>query len=161
MASFRHAVSLGYRYLETDAHRTVDGVLVSFHDPDLSRTCGIDASIVEMTAAEVADARVLDPNGDGHEIPLLADLFDAFPDARFNIDAKSDESVEPLADLVRRFDALDRVCLASFALSRLRRLRTLLGPRLLTNLSPTEVGALRTLGRLAAMRHVRPRCRHR
>ncbi len=148
MASFRHAVSLGYRYLETDAHRTVDGVLVSFHDPDLSRTCGIDANIAEMTAAEVAHARVLDAGGTGHPIPLLADLFDAFPDARFNIDAKSDESVEPLADLVRRFGALDRVCLASFKLSRLRRLRALLGPRVLTNMSPSEVGALRTLGRL-------------
>ena len=102
MASFRHAVSLGYRYLETDVHRTVDGVLVSFHDPDLNRTCGIDANIVEMTAAEVADARVLDPNGDDHPIPLLGDLFEEFPDARFNIDAKSDEAVEPLADLVRQ-----------------------------------------------------------
>ncbi len=148
MASFRHAVSLGYRYLETDAHRTVDGVLVSFHDPDLNRTCGIDANIVEMTAAEVAEARVLDPKGDGHPIPLLADLFEEFPEARFNIDAKSDEAVEPLADLVRRFGAVDRVCLASFKLSRLRRLRSLLGPKLLTNLSPTEVAMLRTVGRL-------------
>lgn len=148
VASFEHAVSLGYRYLETDAHRTVDGVLVSFHDPDLNRTCGIDANIVEMTAAEVAEARVLDQHGEGHLIPLLADLFEAFPDARFNIDAKSDEAVEPLADLVRRFGAVDRVCLASFKLSRLRRLRTLLGPRLLTNISPSEVAALRTIGRL-------------
>lgn len=148
MASFSHAVSLGYRYLETDAHRTVDGVLVSFHDPDLNRTCGIDANIVEMTAAEVADARVLDPDGPGHPIPLLADLFEAFPDVRFNIDAKSDEAVAPLADLVRRFDAVDRVCLASFKLARLKRLRTLLGPGLLTNMSPAEVLALRTVGRL-------------
>jgi glycerophosphoryl diester phosphodiesterase len=148
MASFGHAVSLGYRYLETDAHRTVDGVLVSFHDPDLNRTCGIDANIVEMTAAEVAAARVLDPAGEGHPIPLMADLFEAFPDARFNIDAKSDEAVEPLAELVRRFDAVDRVCLASFTLSRLKRLRALLGPKLLTNMSPSEVGAVRTVGRL-------------
>jgi len=148
MASFRHAVSLGYRYLETDAHRTVDGVLVSFHDPDLNRTCGIDANIVEMTAAEVAEARVLDVHGDGHRIPLMTELFEAFPDARFNIDAKSDEAIEPLADLITQFDAVDRVCLASFKLSRLKRLRALLGSKLLTNMSPSEVSSLRTVGRL-------------
>lgn len=144
MASFEHAVSLGYRYLETDAHRTVDGALVSFHDPDLTRTCGIDAQIGEMTAAEVAEARV---EGE-HPIPLMSDLFEAFPDALFNIDAKSEESVEPLAALVEQFDALDRVCLASFSLKRLRRLRSLLGKGLLTNMSPTEVLSLRLIGRL-------------
>jgi glycerophosphoryl diester phosphodiesterase len=144
MASFEHAVSLGYRYLETDVHRTIDGALVSFHDPDLKRTCGIDAQIGDMTAAEVADARV----DDEHSIPLMSDLFEAFPDARFNIDAKSEESVEPLAALVQQFDALDRVCLASFSLKRLRRLRSSLGKGLLTNMSPAEVTGLRLIGRL-------------
>ncbi len=148
MAAFEHAVSLGYRYLETDAHRTTDGVLVSFHDPDLTRTCGLDARIGEMTGSEVAGARVRGADGTEHPIPLMAELFEAFPDARFNIDAKSDESIEPLAALVTEFDALDRVCLASFKLSRLRRLRSLLGPRVLTNMSPTEVGSLRLVGRL-------------
>lgn len=148
MAAFEHAVSLGYRYLETDAHRTTDGVLVSFHDPDLNRTCGIDARIGEMTAAEVASARVRDDDGGEHPIPLMSDLFEAFPTAHFNIDAKSDESIDPLAALVTAFDALDRVCLASFKLARLRRLRSLLGDGLLTNMSPAEVGSLRTVGRL-------------
>ena len=148
MAAFRHAVSLGYRYLETDAHRTVDGVLVSFHDPDLNRTCGIDAQIGEMTAAEVASARVVDGSGDEHPIPLMTELFETFPDVRFNIDAKSDEAVEPLAALVREFDAIDRVCLASFSGARLRRLRSVLGPRLLTNTSPSDIAMLRLLGRL-------------
>ncbi len=148
MASFRHAVSIGYRYIETDAHRTVDGTLVSFHDPDLNRTCGLDANIVEMTAAEVAEARVLDAQGDGHRIPLMTELFETFPNVCFNIDAKSDEAVEPLADLIRRLGAVDRVCLASFRLSRLKRLRTLLGPKLLTNMSPSEVSSLRVVGRL-------------
>jgi glycerophosphoryl diester phosphodiesterase len=148
MAAFEHAVSLGYRYLETDAHRTTDGVLVSFHDPDLSRTCGLDAKIGEMTAADVAHARVRGDDGAQHSIPLMSDLFEAFPEVRFNIDAKSDESVEPLGALIKEFDALDRVCLASFELKRLRRLRSTLGVGLLTNMSPTEVISLRTLGRL-------------
>lgn len=149
MASFEHAVSLGYRYLETDAHLTIDGVLVSFHDPDLNRTCGIDARIGQMTAAEVAGARV-----DGeHPIPLMTDLFEAFPHVHFNIDAKSDASVEPLCDLVRSFDALDRVCLASFELRRLKRMRSLLGSGLITNMSPVEIGSLLTIGRVAGDVH--------
>lgn len=148
MASFEHAVSLGFRYLETDAHRTVDGVLVAFHDPDLKRTCGIDAHIAEMSAAEVADARVQGDDGTEHSIPLMAELFEHFPDVRFNIDAKSDESVEPLVELITQCDALPRVCLASFELKRLRRLRSLLGPGLLTNMSPAEVLSLRAMGRL-------------
>jgi glycerophosphoryl diester phosphodiesterase len=149
LAAFDHAVSLGYRYLETDVHRTRDGALVSFHDADLRRTCGLDARIAEMTAAEVANARV-----DGeHRIPLMEELLERFPTARFNIDAKSDESVEPLAELIRAFGALDRVCLASFNLSRIQRLRSLLGPQLLTNMSSTEVAALRTIGRVPGRFH--------
>ncbi|WP_407927679.1 glycerophosphodiester phosphodiesterase family protein [Ilumatobacter coccineus] len=144
MASFEHAWSLGYRYLETDVHLTTDGELVSFHDPDLTRTCGIAKQIGEMSADEVAEARV----GGEHPIPLMSDLFDRFPDARFNIDAKSEASVEPLAEMVRSRGLLDRVCLASFSYSRLQRLRRLLGPSLITNMSPPEIAPLRIVGRL-------------
>ncbi len=148
MASFEHAVSLGYRYLETDVHLTTDGVLVSFHDDDLKRTCGVDARIGEMSSSEVAGARVAGTDGAEYTIPLMSELFEVFPDVRFNIDAKSEASVESLAAMITEFDALDRVCLASFELKRLRKLRSLLGPDLLTNMSPVEVAALRTVGRL-------------
>ena len=106
-----------------------------------------------MTAAEVAQARVSSSDGKEHGIPLMAELFERFPEVRFNIDAKSDESVEPLAALVDEYDALERVCLASFKLGRIRALRELLGPGLMTNMSPTEIASLRLLGRLRGSEH--------
>ena len=144
LPAFEHAVALGFRYLETDVHLSADGVLMAFHDPDLSRTCGIDGTIADMTADELADVLV-----DGRApIPTMSDLLERFPDARFNIDCKSDAAAGPLAALIRRFDAIDRVCLGAFSHARLGKLRTLLGPQVLSCMSPQEVATLRLAGRV-------------
>ena len=85
MPAFQHAVDLGYTYLETDVHVTSDGVLVAFHDDDLSRTCGRPGTISTLPWREVSAARV-----DGREpIPLMEDLLGSFPEARVNIDCKA------------------------------------------------------------------------
>jgi glycerophosphoryl diester phosphodiesterase len=144
LPAFEHAVELGYRYLETDVHLTRDGVLVAFHDEDLRRTCGVDRTIASTTWAELRELRV-----DGREpIPLMSDLFARFPDARFNIDCKSDAGAPALVRLIRELDAIDRVCIGSFSHARLTKLRALLGPGLLTCMSPQEVAVLRLTGRL-------------
>jgi glycerophosphoryl diester phosphodiesterase len=144
MAAFEHAVSIGYRYLETDIHRSADGVLVAFHDPDLTRTCGVDANIVDLTWAELSELRV-----DGTEpIPRMVDLLDRWPDHRFNIDCKSDEAVDPFVELVTERRLHERICVGSFSLRRLRTLRSRLGRGLLTSMAPIEIGALRLSGRL-------------
>jgi glycerophosphoryl diester phosphodiesterase len=138
LPAFARAVELGYRYLETDVHATVDGTVVAFHDDDLSRTCGRPGRISELPTADVRAARV-----DGKEpIPLLSELFEAFPEARFNIDCKSDAAVGPLADIVTSHNAIDRVCLASFNDRRLRRLRGLLGGRLCSSAAQQELAVL-------------------
>ena len=133
MAAFRHAFELGFRHLETDVHATSDGVLVAFHDDDLSRICGRPGRIGELPWREAADARV-----DGaHTIPLLSDLLEEFPTARFNIDAKSDAAVEPLLAVLHRHGALDRVCIGSFSHRRLVAVRR--RARVCTSASPFEV----------------------
>jgi glycerophosphoryl diester phosphodiesterase len=143
LPAFEHAVALGYQYLETDVHLSADGVLMAFHDPDLRRTCGVEGTIAELSAAELADVRV-----DGREpIPTLADLLDRFADARFNIDCKSDDAVAELVRTVHERSLLDRVCIGAFSHARLTKLRALLGPRLLTCMSPPEVAQLRLVGR--------------
>lgn len=144
LAAFEHAVALGYRYLETDVHLSADGVLMAFHDADLARTCGVARSIADMTADELSEVRV-----DGRaSIPQMGQLFERFPEARFNIDCKSDAAVEPLAQMIEQHEALDRVCLGAFSHARLVRLRSILGPGLLSCLSPQEVALLRLTGRL-------------
>ena len=139
MPAFEGAVRLGYRYLETDAHVTADGVCLAFHDDRLDRVTDMEGVIAELPYSKVREARV-----DGVEpIPLLADLLGSFPEARINIDTKSDESVDAVADVLRRIDAVERVCIGSFSDTRLKRIRQILGPTLCTSLGPKAIALLR------------------
>src|SRR5262245_6556261 len=58
MPAFAAAVALGYRYLETDAHATADGVLLAFHDDRLDRVTDRTGRIVDLPYRDVAEARV-------------------------------------------------------------------------------------------------------
>lgn len=131
-AAFANAIELGYVHLETDVHRTADGELVAFHDGELGRVAGRSGRIADLTWAELSEIDL----GDGHRIPRLVDLLDAFPAARFNIDPKADDAVEPLIEVIRSRDAVDRVCVGAFSESRVARVREALGPRLCTSPGP-------------------------
>jgi glycerophosphoryl diester phosphodiesterase len=138
MAAFEAAVAQGYRYLETDAHVTADGVLVAFHDDRLDRLTDRAGVIGDLPYAEVKAARVRDRD----EIPLLEDLLTAWPDVRVNIDPKHDAAVGPLIDLIDRTGTVDRVCFGAFSDRRLTQIRTRLGPRVCTSMGPRQVGRL-------------------
>jgi glycerophosphoryl diester phosphodiesterase len=135
LRAFDDAVTLGYRYVETDVHATRDGVLVAFHDNDLQRTCGKPWRIAETDWSTLATARI-----DGTDpIPLLTDLLLTWPDLRLNIDCKSDAAMQPLIDTIRQTNCLDRICVGSFSDKRLQYLRQELGPGLCTSMGPQEV----------------------
>jgi glycerophosphoryl diester phosphodiesterase len=140
LPAFQGAIDLGYRYLETDVHATADGVLVAFHDEILDRVTDRSGRIDELAWSEVSRARIA-----GQEpIPLLEDILTTWPDARVNIDPKAGSSVEPLIDVIRRLDAVDRVCIGSFSDERIDRVRNALGPELCTGMGPDEfVGLIR------------------
>ena len=145
LPAFARAVELGYTYLETDVHVTSDGVLVAFHDTDLSRTCGRPGIITQLPWSDVSTARV----GGREPIPLMESLLEAFPDARFNIDCKSNAAVNALVAVIKRTNSRHRVCVSAFDDRRLIRLRAALGPRVCTSLGPAQIAALRFLGRTA------------
>ncbi len=139
MPAFQNAIDLGYRYLETDVHATSDGVLLAFHDDDLARTCATPGRISEMAYDQVRHARV---NGQ-EPIPLMADLLTTWPNARINIDCKSDNALRPLIALLEAAKCLDRVCVGSFSDARLQTIREHFGAALCSSLGPKEVARLR------------------
>lgn len=138
MRAFEHAIGLGYAYLETDAHATADGVLVAFHDKTLDRVTDQTGAIAAKTYRDVAAARI----GGTDPIPRLEDLLAAWPDVRFNIDVKDAPAARPLADLIRRTAAWDRVCVTSFSATRLRTTRMLLDRPVCMAASPVGAAAL-------------------
>jgi glycerophosphoryl diester phosphodiesterase len=135
--AFRHAVEIGFTHVETDVHVTRDGVAVAFHDDVLDRVTDQKGVVAELDWAEVRRAKV-----DGSdEICRLDDLLAGFPDTRFNLDPKHDAAIKPLAEVLRRTNTVERVCVTSFSRRRTRRVKADVGPRLCTGAGPVQVVA--------------------
>lgn len=135
--AFRHAAALGYTYLETDVHATRDGVLLAFHDAALDRVTDAEGALSELSAEQVAMARI----GGEHAVPTMAELLEELPGCRFNIDLKSPTAIAPLVELLEHTGAHDRVCVGSFSHRRIRDFRRATGGRVATAASPHEVAA--------------------
>jgi glycerophosphoryl diester phosphodiesterase len=140
--AFEHAVGLGYGYLETDVQATSDGVLIAFHDRTLDRVTGQPGRVCRLPLKQIAGARI----GGTEPIPVLEDVLGAWPDVRFNIDVKDAPAIGPLARVLRRTNAWDRVCVVSFSASRLRATRRALDRPVCMAASPLGTAMVR-LGR--------------
>ncbi|CAQ01790.1 glycerophosphodiester phosphodiesterase [Clavibacter sepedonicus] len=120
--AFRAAWALGVTHLETDVHVTADDVCVLWHDADLRRLTGRPGRVRDVT---LADMRAIDL-GSGARVATLAELLEALPDARINIDVKGRHAPAAAARTIRDAHAVDRVLVTSFSGSRRRRALALL-----------------------------------
>ena len=153
MTAFERAVECGVDALEMDVHLTRDGHLVVAHDDTALRTTGVPSAWAELDLEEV---HRLDAGwgfvakdgsrpfaGKGIVVPLFADVLAAFPKVAINVDLKAG-AVEPMLELVRRTQSVERVTLASFQMKTLVEARRR-GYEGQTALSQTEVASLLSL----------------
>jgi glycerophosphoryl diester phosphodiesterase len=140
MVAFRRAVDEGFGYIELDVHASADGVPVVHHDPTLDRTTDGSGPIAALPAAALADVRVA-----GREpLPLLEQVLTELPDTRFTIELKSHAVVEPVLGVLERTDSWRRVCLGSYADSRLALARATAGSRVCTSMAQGAAFGLRS-----------------
>jgi len=112
-AAVAAAHSAGARYVESDCHLTADGVVVLFHDDDLSRVTGDPRKIADVSSRELE--RLMDSRGG---LITLAQALDAFPTVRFNLDVKATDAAAAVGTIVAPF--ADRVLVTSFSDARRR-----------------------------------------
>jgi glycerophosphoryl diester phosphodiesterase len=149
MLAFEAAIDLGFRYVETDVNATADGVLLALHDKRLDRVSDLAGVVAKLPYEQVRKARL----GGREPIPRLSEVLTSWPDLRLNIDCKSPGAMEPLARVIEEHQAWDRVCLASFSMTSLSRLRRRLGPRVATSYGKAGIAALRAMP-LSSLRRV-------
>ena len=129
-ASLKHTWDLGVRHYETDVQLTADGRVVLMHDGDLERCYGHPGTVSEYSYEQLLRF----PNASGEPVPLLSEALERYPDMYFNIDAKTEEVLEPLLAVLAEADAFDRVLVSSFSEGRLKRVRAKNLPGLCTSL---------------------------
>jgi glycerophosphoryl diester phosphodiesterase len=135
MAAFAAAVDLGFRYVETDAHGTRDGVAVALHDESLDRTTDATGMVADLPWDVVRRARI----GGTEPVPKLEDVLGTWPDVRVNIDVKAASGIRPVADAIERTASHDRVCVTSFSAARRRATLARLSRPVATSAGTSEV----------------------
>jgi glycerophosphoryl diester phosphodiesterase len=126
IAAFVNGVALGSDGFECDVHLSRDGTPVVIHDQTLDRTTDATGPVGAWTAEELAgvDAgyRFVGPDGShpfrnrGIGVPTLEAVMRACPGVRAIIEMKQGDPAlaRAVMDVVRRTDAVDRVCVGSF-----------------------------------------------
>ncbi|QAY71098.1 glycerophosphodiester phosphodiesterase family protein [Xylanimonas protaetiae] len=144
LAAFGAAVALGFRYVETDAHGTADGVAVALHDESLDRTTDAHGLVAELPWSVVKRAHI----GGVEPVPALEDVLGTWPGLFVNIDVKAESGVGPVARAIERTAAHDRVCVTSFSTRRRKATLAKLSRPVATSAGTSEVIGFLTGARL-------------
>ena len=149
LAAFVRGIDAGADGVECDVHLSADGVPVVIHDATLDRTTDARGPVNARTAADLArvdagyhfDADAGFPwRGRAVGVPSLAQVLDALPDARVIIEMKLGGAAlaAAVAHVIRRADAVSRVCVGSFHVEAVTALRAA-DPAIPTSASQAEV----------------------
>lgn len=104
LSAFEAALDAGATHIETDVHLSMDGQVVIFHDDTFQGKPILEWNRFELPAW----------------VPTMDEALVAFPHALFNVDVKSAFAAAPLAEIINRHRAHERLLVTSFSRARRR-----------------------------------------
>lgn len=135
LQAFENALQAGADYLESDVRATRDRVAILFHDPTLLTRGGKRVPVSSLTFAELNDFEL----PFGGKIPTLHQALDRFPNAKFNLDIKTQGAIDPATDVLLGASAKKRVLVTSFSSATRIRALAKLGGSVATSASSFQV----------------------
>lgn len=126
LSAFYAGIDMGANGVETDVQKTRDGVLVLFHDRDLTRVTGENGAVQDYTFEELQKFTVRNA-ATGREDKIVdfetfLRLF-AWRDLNFAIELKDTEIENEVAQMMDRYGLGDKAIVTSFKFDNLRCMR--------------------------------------
>ena len=115
---------MGANGIETDVHRTKDGILVLFHDDTLERVCGVPGSVRDYTYEELCSFPVK-REALYDRIVTLEDFLRHFSgfDLTFAIELKDKNVENDTADMIFKYGYEKKCVVTSFHLDYIKNIR--------------------------------------
>ena len=119
LEAFQSASKLGYKYAETDVILAASGELILIHGSHDWLQAAFKRDITRKTLQKMTldQIRAIYMPG-GQPVPTLEEVLGGFPKMKFILDLKTDETVAPLAKLIKKIKAEQRVCVTGFSYRR-------------------------------------------
>lgn len=117
LSAFYAGIQMGANGIETDIHRTKDGVLVLFHDDLLDRVTDGTGNISDYTYQELLQFHVFTPDKKHcDKIPTFEEFLKYFGyrDLTFAIELKQDHVEKETIDMLERYNMCGKTILTSF-----------------------------------------------
>ena len=126
MSAFYAGIEMKANGIETDVHKTKDGVLVLFHDDTLERATDYSGRICDYTYEELLAANVYNADRTKcDKIPTLDDFLRhfSFMNLTFAIELKQDNIEKDTVDIIEKYGVCEKVIITSFSFEYLRRVK--------------------------------------
>lgn len=122
--SFYLGMQMGANGIETDIHKTSDGLLVLFHDDTLKRVTDENGSIEDYTFEQLSQFNVK-KNNLYDKIVSFEDFLEhfAFRDITFAIELKQAGVEKETADLIKKYNMEKKVVITSFEFENIKRIK--------------------------------------
>ncbi len=130
MVSFDLGIKMEANGIETDVQRTLDGEMVLFHNRTLDGRCNGTGKIADYTLAQLKEMDFgswKDAKYAGEKIVTLEEFAEKYfhLDLTFAIELKESDCEEKTLEIVKRYNAMDKVYISSFHFEFLEKMRSL------------------------------------